>query len=182
MTEEEEDIIALARNLYWPEALNIFSARKDLAENFMPFMSIRRLNAIAGVAHNSFAHIIGLKAASSNNLGPDSGAAYMKSMMLDLGISATEVDQLLGENPSYYAQMEVLTKKIYQDPNFYTNLYDKPANVDRIGASMEALKLMQGRDHFEASLRKEMLLSMMVEHELNRQFRNLNDKISPSNR
>ena len=73
---------------------------------------------------------------------------------------------MLGQNPSYYAQMDVLTKKIYQNPNFYTSLYDKPTNVRRIGVSMDAISLMQMRDQYESALRKEMLLSLMLEQEL----------------
>ena len=77
-----------------------------------------------------------------------------------------QIDEILGERPSYYAQMEVLTKKIYQSPNFYTNLYDKPANVKRIGASIDAITIMNQRDRFESLLRREMLTSVLVEEAL----------------
>ena len=62
--------------------------------------------------------------------------------------------------------MELLTKKIYQRPDFYTNLYDKPANVDRIRASMRSIGLMQKWDMFNSRLRSEMLLSVAAELEL----------------
>jgi hypothetical protein len=59
--------------------------------------------------------------------------------------------------------MEVLTKKMYQNPTFYTNLIDKPANIKRMRAAMRAIKLMQDRDIASAIQRREMLMSMMLE-------------------
>ena len=97
----------------------------------------------------------------------DSGWAYMKSMLQkDFGLAVVDIDEILGVRPSYYAQMEVLTKKIYQNPDFYTNLYDKPANVKRIGASLDAILLMNQRDRFESLLRREMLAATMIENTL----------------
>ena len=58
------------------------------------------------------------------------------------------------------------TKKIYQSPTFYTNLYDKPANVQRLRAAMKAVKIMQDRDIHAAYLRREMLMSMLLEVKL----------------
>ena len=62
--------------------------------------------------------------------------------------------------------MELLNKKIYQRPEFYTNLYDKPANVDRMRAAMRSVGLMQKWDMFNSRLRSEMLLSVAAELEL----------------
>lgn len=117
-------------------------------------------------------------------IAEDAGWAYMKALLREFGLqpidmngngSTTDgadltieeqIDEILGERPSYYAQMEVLTKKIYQSPNFYTNLYDKPANVKRIGASIDAITIMNQRDRFESLLRREMLSSVLVEEAL----------------
>ncbi len=125
----------------------------------------------------------------------DAGWAYMKAMLREFGIEAVDlnndgdatdvgemtvdeqIEQWLGRRPSYYAQMEVLTKKIYQHPNFYTNLYDKPANVDRIGASIDAITLMHQRDRFESLLRREMLTSLLIEEELSKHVENVNSLI-----
>ncbi len=104
----------------------------------------------------------------------DAGWAYMKALLREFGLADTaggvsvedQIDDILGVRPSYYAQMEVLTKKIYQSPNFYTNLYDKPANVTRIGTSMDAILLMNQRDRFESALRREMLGAVLLETEL----------------
>ncbi|MBI1301402.1 MAG: hypothetical protein GC137_07060 [Alphaproteobacteria bacterium] len=115
----------------------------------------------------------------------DAGWAYMKALLKEFGIQDEnssgdiddEINTILGERPSYYAQMEILTKKIYEHPNFYTNLYDKPVNVDRIGASVDAITLMQERDRFESLLRREMLASLLVEEGLATHVKDINSTI-----
>jgi hypothetical protein len=93
-----------------------------------------------------------------------------------LGVPDADVDAFMGQNPSYYAQMEVLTHKIFENEGFFTNLYTTPANVARIGVALQALKLMQDRDRFESSLRREMLLSQILELQIReRQGRVLSD-------
>src|SRR5690606_22562062 len=89
---------------------------------------------------------------------------YLYALVKEMGITdENELKKYLGERPSYYAQMEVLTKKLYQNPNFYTELYDKPANVERKNVSMKALELMQKRDIYRSILRSEAILSVMLE-------------------
>ena len=62
--------------------------------------------------------------------------------------------------------MEMLTRKMYQNPQFYTNLYTSPENLKRTGVALQALQLMHDRDRFEGSLRREMLLSTILEMKL----------------
>ena len=69
---------------------------------------------------------------------------------------------MLGENPSYYAQLEILAKRILQSPTFYANLYDKPENVKRISASLKAIELMIDRAIYESRLRQEAITSVLV--------------------
>src|SRR5690606_4894496 len=96
--------------------------------------------------------------------GDEGSAPYTKALIKELGITSTdEIDKFLGEKPSYFAQMEVLTKKIYQNPTFYTELYDKPVNVERKGAAIEAISLMQDRDLYNSLLRSEAVLSVLLE-------------------
>ena len=64
---------------------------------------------------------------------------------------------------SYYAQMEILAKRIYQRPEFYTNLYDKPANVKRKAAALQAIGMMLERDIYDSYLRSEAILSLILE-------------------
>lgn len=174
--EIEEDIMMLARNLYWPKAMEV-QTKEEIERKSEQYLEFRNLVAVNAVAHNSFAHIIAMKARAekpdeTESFSDEKGWYYMKNLMTELGIQ--EPSKLLGDYPSYYAQMEVLTKKIYQDPDFYTNLYDKPQNIRRISASLDAIKLMQGRDRFEASLRREMLLSMLLEQAIEKRAKTTN--------
>ncbi len=232
ITQDETDIMAMARHLYFPSAFNV-STVGALTDDLRPHFESRSYAAKMGVAHNSFINIIGMKSAAPvgrattatttsptvapfgtgspvedpdvfstvagvgvgangecsyipGGSGPgciqttrlttrppptvlaeDSGWAYMKALLRDnFGLAVSDIDKYLGERPSYYAQMEVLTKKVYQDPKFYINLYDKPANVKRIGAAMDAILLMNQRDRFESLLRREMIAATLIENTL----------------
>lgn len=157
----EADIIAMAKNLYWPSSF-IGVPSVQLKKEFSDYLNARHIITIQNIAHNSFAHIVGMKSESVSPI-PESGPSFMKSFMRDFGLTDTEIEDIMGTHPSYWAQMDMLTKKLYQNPNFYVNLYDKPANVKRISASMEAIKLMQMRDWFESNLRREMMMSALLE-------------------
>ena len=172
LSDDEQDVIELGKNLYWPVALNIEAEALSgenlkesplLAENYL---ETRQTIAKHILAHNSYLTQVAMKTASSGALGVQSGPAYMKALFVDFGLSEGDIRDILGDNPSYWAQMDVLTKKMYQDPKFYTNLYDKPANVSRMNASMQAIGLMHYRDRYNSQLRQELLISQMVESRL----------------
>ncbi len=162
MTNDEQDVLALARNLYSHELLD-YKADDLLARqgNTGNILDMRSLHALRSVAHNSFATIVGMKATGSGTVNQ-----FMKNIIEEMGIPQNEVAQYLGSNPSYFAQMDVLTRKMYQNPVFYTNLYTKPENLKRTGVALQALQLMHDRDRFESSLRREMLLSTILEMKL----------------
>jgi hypothetical protein len=63
---------------------------------------------------------------------------------------------------SYYAILEILAKKIYQNPTFFAELYDTPANVTRKSAAMDAIELMLDRAIYESQLRREMAISALL--------------------
>lgn len=221
-TEDEVDVLALAKNLYSPD-LFTDPGRDTMEKDLRAQYKSRSYAAKQSVAHNTFINIVGMKTAapagqagtdpaafddlptqfqvgapnartappyyrSYHNpaLTEDAGWAYMKALLREFGIDDTdgdgstdnEIDQLLGERPSYYAQMEVLTKKIYQHPNFFTNLYDKPANVKRIGAAIDAIALMHLRDRYESMLRREMIDAVLVEQGLQKHVENVNATIT----
>jgi len=169
--EDEQDIIALAKNLYWPNTVQ-YGDKADLPEKHQPFLDMQRIVALKNVAHNSYTNLAALKARSAIHPieepeeGQQPGWAFMKTMMRDFGISDEDIEELVGVQPSYWAQMNFLTKQLYQLPHFYTNLYDKPTNVDRIDVTLDAIKLMQMRDYFDSNLRREMLNSALIETEL----------------
>ncbi len=186
----EFDMIALGKNLYWPVSPNPGSPDK-LEQGHQALMAMRQIAAMHNVAHNSFTNMVGMKSRTNNTLGVQSGSAYMKSFLRELGFpSDDDIHEYMGPywgetppaaadnfSPSYYAQMEILTKKIYQDPTFYTNLYDKPVNVERINGALEAIQLMHGRDRYESLLRQEMLLSLLVEQGIIREADTLNGRL-----
>lgn len=97
----------------------------------------------------------------------------MKDLMPS-GTSDEDIYKIIGENPSYYAQLELLSKKIYQNPDFFANLYDKPTNVKRKSTAMKAIELMLDRALFESELRQEMMLSVMLSSKLNKNYRTIN--------
>lgn len=160
---DDQDIMALTRNLIAFRTFDKISddhLKQEFAKN--SYMDTRSVNAIRSVASNSLGHIIGMRMGGTS-CETCVGSSFMRYVLIQLGVPDVDIDKFLGQNPSYYAQMEVLTHKIFENPEFYANLYTTPANVERIGATIQALKLMQDRDRFEASLRREMLLSMILE-------------------
>lgn len=180
--EDEEHLLAMASNLYAhntfpriPARLLVNKTDEALTTMQRAYMDMRSLVAKRSVAENSFYAISAMKA-EGNRLAPPAGAPigapdsfpmsariYMESILTELGVPAADVLELLGDNPSYYAQMEVLTKKLYQNPDFYTNLYDKPANVERKTVALQAIKLMQKFDVLKSSLRNEASTSILLE-------------------
>ena len=164
-TNDENDIMALANNLYAHNVFERIDARALTQSNNVDlqstFLSQRAIVAKRSVAENTFNEIVGEKSAGSTG-----SKTYMLEALKYLGLSAADAEKYLGSNPSYDAQMEVLTKKLYQDPAFYANLMDSPANVNRQYAALQAFGLMQKRDIFETVSRSEMLMSLLLEMEI----------------
>jgi hypothetical protein len=169
LTDNEEEVLALAANLYGHDIFQRATPPESLFSTTTPgaprinsmqkiYMDMRAVLAKRSVAENSFNAIMSMKAA-----GTPGSRAYMVGLMNELGISSAEINQLLGPNPSYNAQMEVLTKKIFQSPDFYTNLYETPANVKRKGVAIQAIGLMQKFDLYKSYLRNEASLSVLLE-------------------
>ncbi len=174
---EEEDIMALASNLFShdifprppPRLLVNRRPTDSLTEMQETYLTLRSIVAKRSVAENSFNAIAAMKADGSTatdaggNVVPMNARIFLEPVLTELGVPAAEVLALIGENPSYYAQMELLTKKAFQNPDFFTNLYDTPANVDRKLVALQALKLMQKFDLFKSFLRNEASFSVLLE-------------------
>ena len=164
-TPQEEEIFAMASNLYGFDTYHRpdpFSLRNNPARQVtgaqQAYIDMRSRVAQQSVAENSFNAIVGMKVE-----GTAGSRAFMEAFLQQLGLPAADATALLGNNPSYEAQMEILTKKAYQDPRFYTNLYDKPANVERKGAAIQAIGLIQKFDMLKSYLRTEASLSILLE-------------------
>lgn len=178
-SDAERDIFALADNLY---ASNLMirppEAGFTVQQNREVLMDIRSLIAKRSVAENSFYSIIGMKSLGSL-VTRDGGtpeqpytnstesSQYLRILLRQLGIANDlDIDKLVGKAPSYFAQMNILTKLIYQRPEFYTDLYDTKANVERKSTALAAIKLMQNFDRWDSMLRQEGMLSVWLELDL----------------
>ncbi len=176
--EDEENVMALADNLYAHDVFSrIMPTKLTYAGNQDTYLDMRSIVAKRSVAENSFNAIAGMKAS-----GTKSSYKYMRELMAELGVPETDSPYYLahedtGQYPSYYAQMELLTKKIYQDPAFITHLYDTPANVDRQRAVMESFELMQQRDIYNSLTRSEMLLAVLLEMEASKHQKRIQNDI-----
>lgn len=169
ITPGEQDIMTLLTYLSGQETTNTFSRddleRRGTTDIKMLYQDIRHIAARRGVVNASLSSYIAQKAKGGKQAG-----LYLASVMTEMGLSDAQAVNYIGTDqnsgPSYSAQMNTLTKTIYQNPNYYVGLMDKPANVGRNQVSMQAFKLMQRRDMFEGALRREMLLSQLLEMEI----------------
>jgi len=180
LTTDEQDIIALSQNLYanTVPSRNVFKANLKDEDPQALYMALRSVVAKRSVARNSFNAIVGLKSAGTQSGLPTlaSGTTpaqkapatnkFLGAILTELGVPAKEVYSIIGNDPSYYAQLELLAKKIYQNPDFYSNLYDKPANILRKSVALKAIELMLDRAIFESQLRQEMATSVLLSSRL----------------
>ena len=130
------DVMAFANNLFAGESFRGFRSNDFEQQGVMDddVQNYRSVVAARSLVRNSFTSMVGAKAE-----GTGASATYMQAVATGLGLSATDTTRLVGSNPSYFAQMEMLTKKVYQDPAFFVNLYENPANVERQRAAMKGV-------------------------------------------
>ncbi len=178
-SDGDAEIIALSNNLYGFDSFNGVDDPKDIRyegwntnDLQKAYLDMRSVVAKTKVAENSYNAIVALKAE-----GTDGSKPFIEAYLKELGVPAAEVGSFLGVNPSYHAQMEILTKKAYQSPVFYTNLYDKPANVERKGVALQAISLIQKFDLLKSYLRTEASLSILLELSVDQLQREVEDNI-----
>lgn len=170
-TIEEPALFGLMNNLYAQNiALNTPDTDKmsvgGKSEGVNTWLDLRSAAAKRSVATNSFAAIAAMKTATPNSTTQMKAVApFVVQIMKNLNFSNTDITKrfVMESGVSYFGQMEALTKFIYQDPHFFIELQDKPANVERQQTSMKAIQLMQERDMFESLQRSELLLSTLLE-------------------
>jgi len=181
--EDEEHILAMVANLFGHVTFARPPARllankpdvKTLTTMQKLYLDMRAVVAKRSVAENSLFSIASMKAQgprtpmiytdglATTELSYPRARDFMIAALSEMGFPAIDLLQYLGENPSYYSQMEFLTKIIYQHPKFYTELYDTPANVERKTVALQAVKLMQKFDMLKSHLRGEMNVSILLE-------------------
>lgn len=166
LTEDEETLIAMQNYIF---AHNVFyrptASNLSIIDNQADYYDSRAVVAKRSVALNSFNTVAALKSSGTDS----SPRPYMGALIRHLGVTNdNEITHMIGERPSYFAMLEVMAKKIYQQPEFFANLYDKPANVRRKDVAMQAVDLIVGRDLFHSELRSEALYALLLEMELSR--------------
>ncbi len=205
---DSTDVLALSDNLYGHDVLSRNLSGPDLLnrEYQHVYMALRSIAAKRAVAQNSFDSIVGLKSSSTYDQRPpeedsddddsgdsddagDSGedenaapntAAFMRAILRDMGVPPDEMEAMIGDDPSYYAQMEVLSKRLYQSPSFYADLYDAPTDIDRKSVSLKAIELILDRAMLESELRQEMNLSVLLSSLLHDDYRTMNARLPGS--
>lgn len=163
--ETHEDLFALASNLYSHEVMrqipSAFLQNRDAIQE--TYMDTRAIIAKRSVAEQSFFEIAALKtpgAVSTENY------VFLLELMKEMGFSEDEAKRLLSQTPSYYQQLELVSRKMFQRPEFYVDLMDKPANVARKGVALRALSLLPRRELFRSALRTEAILAILLELEV----------------
>lgn len=167
ITDDEQDLYALQSNLYGHQIADSLKNKimkgaqqeKDAGEQ--AYLNMRSIAAKRSVAENSFSEIAAMKAQGQTAVALT--GTYLRAALQEMGISAADATTMLGENPSYYAQMEVLTKRMFQRPEFFVDLYDKPANIERKSVALQAISIMQRRDILKSQLRTEAMISLLLE-------------------
>ncbi len=175
---DDPHIFALASNLYANDTVYPFQQQPYRNPSAHPaYLNIREIAARRNVAEYSFNSLVGLKVAGGQQgetVGNFAGEVYRQ-----LGFSEADARKMVGRSPSYNAAMELMNKTVYLRPEFYINLYAKPANITRIGATIRAANLMQGMDTFNSQLRSEMNLSQILEFEVSRVHDLIQNRIGP---
>jgi hypothetical protein len=166
--DAEQAVIPMMHNLFAnriaSESLLKALQNNDTKNAPDSILDLRALIAKRSVAENSFQAIV-----ARRSEGTEKAAEHMKALLKAMGISEdSEVVKYIGAKPSYHAQMELLTKRLYQDDDFYKNLMDNPSNVSRQYAAMQSFGLMQQRDIYDSIQRAELILSLIVEMELSK--------------
>jgi len=172
----EQNIYALLDNVFMNKPFPDVSRPKTMVHKFIkPYQEMRSWVAMMSVPLDSFAYIIGEK--TKGPKGPNTIVPYLNSLLQAMGLGNNEITEYIGDAPSYHAQMELLTSKIFQHPEFISNLYDKPANVKRIRTALTGIERMQQRDIEIAMERRAMLISMIAELQLREKQERLQIKI-----
>lgn len=159
-TAEEQSLTLLGYNLYGHKQMSgrPTSGQMKTPKGENTYRQVRSVAGARGVAQNSYAAITGMKSKGSGK-----GKEYFQALMKQLGVGSSGLTYAIDDNPSYSAQMEVLTKKLYQDPTFYINLMEGKTNVARQSAAMAGIEVMQDRDLYNSMRRSEMLLALLVQ-------------------
>lgn len=171
--EDGEDILAFTTNLFAPELppdierLTLATPEGKVKKEALTYMDLRAVVAKRSIAENAFAAVVAERVSGGKTFDAQSGtgfdSSFMKRIIFDLGVAEDEVDTLLGKNPSYNAQRRILSSYIFENPKFYTQLYESAANVSRKDTAIKTLNLSLEDDFFDRQLEEEAMFAGMLE-------------------
>lgn len=191
---DEQDILALQNNLFSHDVFSrIPNSSLAFKQNEQLYIDLRAIVAKRAVAENSFNRIVAMKTQGTPPGGASGNsndtAQYMAVMLKELGIPDEEIPMYIGNTddltkarPSYWAQLEIMGKLVYQNPSFYVDLYDTPTNVERKNTAMRAIDSIMQREIYESQRRSEMLMSLLLElsvADAQKDVQNQTNKLSP---
>jgi hypothetical protein len=199
-SDDEMDVVALSRNIYGHRVLtrSLSGPKLDTSAAQNLYFALRSVVAKRSVAEYTYNSIVGLKSAGTVEdyedrfgvpLSPGHTRQYLAAIVRELyphdpsltcsangdKLCDWDIFQIIGHDPSYYSQLEIMAKKMYQNPDFYVKLYDTPANVARKGVAMRAIELMLDREMYESQLRREMTVSVLLSSRLRALERRVNE-------
>jgi len=164
-----EDLLAFTTNLFSSE-LNPSIARRILATpdgqakaEAFTFMDLRAVLAKRSLAESAFSAIASERVSGEEKVDGSFDESFMKRIVVDLGFPEKEINLITGFSPSYHAQRKVLSSYIFQDPRFYTQLYESAANVSRKDTAIKTLNLSLEDDFFDRQLEEESMFAGMLE-------------------
>ncbi len=168
---EGRDLLAFSTNLFASELnpdiprLNLATPDGKAKEGAFVYMDLRSIMAKRSVAEDAFSAVVSERVSGLEQLHDDdrNSDSYLKRLVVDLGVAEDEIDILLGKSPSYYAQRKVLSSYIFENPKFYTQLYESPANVLRKDTAIKTLSLALEDDFFDRQLEAEAMLATLLE-------------------
>jgi hypothetical protein len=158
LSADEQTLFQLANNLYGHKVIAPRWSANGINNNEEIYLQFRSLFAMRSLVQNSF-----YAYAAERAHGTGTAAPNMKALVREMSAPGINVDAMIGDKPSYYQQMEMLTKDLYRNTNFYGTLMDGTTNVNRQSAVIQGINLMQTRDIYQSNLRSELLLSTLVE-------------------
>ena len=162
VSPQERNMYSLMDNLFLPQANPYIPPTVANSERITS--SIQDLHANS--AKRSFLRSTFIEAIAPKISGPEfenDATPYIRAYYQDMGLPDDEITELIGERPSYTAQMDTVRGWMKQ-PDFISTLQsDSPANAERTKTGMMAGALLQDMDTTDMKSRNQANLSMLVE-------------------
>ncbi|MES2728917.1 MAG: hypothetical protein V4621_02310 [Pseudomonadota bacterium] len=168
LSEDEQDFLALKENLASSAAMEN-SRMRDLATTdaaLTDLPELLSLTARRSLIDRTINTIAGMRAR-----GSDVSAPEMQALLRQLGYAddSPEMQDITGQ-ASYEAHMDILTRRVFQNPNMYVNLIANPTALRRILVSQNAVRNMQQYDMYATTTRAEDLTALWAWLETREQF------------